>query len=347
MLTPFDRWAANYVVNGAALWLMVAFGIAGWVVSRWCWHWVDCMTWDLSPWRGLVCPHCGTVQKSSIADWIRSATVGRRCAACGRSTSAHWLASLLVGLLFAFFAWDVAKAECQSLTYGGSIDWIHWRIVYHLTLITLLIVATVIDFKLYIIPDEITVTGMILGVLGATWFGNLHLVPLWVDANQEVMGIHGPYIPDWIKQHWYWHGLAWSVTGLLVGGGLTWLVRLISSVILGREAMGFGDITLMAMIGSFVGWQPILFVFALAPVCGMGIAVLARLMTGKTYVPYGPYLSASTLVVLCTWRWLWMPLRMILGHPPTIAALVGGALLALAILLGCIRLFRAIPVKRA
>jgi leader peptidase (prepilin peptidase)/N-methyltransferase len=347
MLTPFDRWAAFHVVNGSALWLMVTAGVVGWLVSRWCWHWVDCLTWDVPPWRGPVCPQCGVIPKLTIAERLRAVLSRRRCAACNYRTPRRWLASAVVALLFASFAWVVAKAECQSLTYGGSIDWIHWRIAYHLLLISLLITATVIDFKLYIIPDSITVTGMILGVLGATWFGNLQLIPLWVDANQEVVGIHGPYIPEWIKLHWYWHGLAWSLVGLLVGGGLTWLVRSISSAILGQEAMGFGDITLMAMIGSFVGWQPILFVFALAPVCGMGIALFARLLTGKTYVPYGPYLSASTLVVLCTWRWLWMPLRLIFGHPPTIIALVGGAIATLALLLGCIRLFRSIPVNRA
>ncbi len=270
-----------------------------------------------------------------------------RCPVCGSGASRHWAASLLVAGLFAVFAWAVGKAECQSLTYGGSIDWIHWRIAYHLLLITLLLTATVIDFKLYIIPDSITVTGMILGIIGATWFGNLHLVPLWVDANLEVAGIHGPYIPDWIKLHWYWHGFAWSMVGLLVGGGLTWLVRSVSHLMLGKEALGFGDVTLMAMIGSFIGWQPVLFVFALAPVCGLGIALLAWLMTGKAYVPYGPFLSASTLVVLLTWRWLWTPLRFIFGHGPTIGALVGGAVLTMALLLGCIRLFRAIPAKRA
>lgn len=344
MLTPFDRWAADAVLNGSTLLLMVAAGVLGWLVSRWCWHWVDCLTWDLPPWRGRVCPQCGAVGRFSLRAMIGGAAAP--CGACGQVTSRRWGASFLVAALFAAFTWAVAKGECQHLTYGGSIDWIHWRIVYHLLLVSLLLTATVIDFKLYLIPDSITIPGVILGVIGAAWFGNLQLVPLWVDANQEVAKIHGPYVPDWIKDHWHWHGLAWSVAGLLAGGGITWLVRRVSSLVLGQEALGFGDVTLMAMIGSFVGWQPVLFIFALAPLCGLGIALLARLITGKSYVPYGPFLSVSTLVVLLTWRWLWSPLRFIFGHGPTIGGIVAGALLMLAVLLGCIRLFRALPGKR-
>ena len=346
MLTSFDRWAANAVLNGPAIWLVVTFGIAGWIVSRWCWHWVDCLAWDVPARQGTVCPQCGVVRNRSLIDLIGSMFSRPTCAACGYRTPGRWLASCLVAVLFAGFAWAVTRVGCQNLTYGGSIDWIHWRLAYHLTLITLLLTATVIDFKLYIIPDNITLPGMLAGVIGATLFGNLHLVPLWVDANQELAGFHGPFVPEWIKLHWYWHGLAWSSVGLLAGGGLTWLVRGLSQLMLGKEALGFGDVTLMAMIGSFIGWQPVLFVFALAPVCGLGIALLARLITGKSYVPYGPYLSASTLLVLLTWRWLWTPLRYIFGHGPTIGALVGGAILTMALLLSGIRLFRAIPVKK-
>lgn len=346
MLTPFDRWAANYVVNGSAVWLMVAAATLGWFVSRWCWHWIDCLTWDVPPSPRRICLKCGARSTGfSLTDTIRAMLFGPVCPACGYRGSRRWLASAGVAVLFAVFAWAVAKGECQSLTAGGSIDWIHWRIVYHLVLITLLIVATGIDLRAYLIPDSITVTGMILGVLGATWFGNVQLIPLWIDANQEMAGIYGPYIPDWIKLHSHWHGLSWSLAGLLAGGGITWLVLIVSSLILGKDALGFGDVTLMAMIGSFIGWQAVLFVFALAPLCGMILALLAWMLTGKPYVPYGPYLSAATLVVLLTWKWLWTPLRFILGHPPTIGMLIGGAFVTLAVLLTAIRLFRSLPGK--
>ena len=64
------------------------------------------------------------------------------------------------------------------------------------------------------------------------------------------------------------------------------------------EAMGFGDVVLMAMIGSFVGWQGTLAVFILAPL----LAVLGALATASfrlgDYIPFGPYLSLATLLVL-------------------------------------------------
>ena len=52
-----------------------------------------------------------------------------------------------------------------------------------------------------------------------------------------------------------WQGLLTALVGMAAGGGLVWLVRLIGGAALGREAMGFGDVTLMAMIGAFLGWQ--------------------------------------------------------------------------------------------
>jgi leader peptidase (prepilin peptidase)/N-methyltransferase len=348
MPSSFDLWASKLITEGSVVWLVAVAAVLGWLVSRWCWHWVDCLTWERSPWTSRICPHCG-VNRLKPALWQRvfSFFAPLPCPACGAIPSQSWFSSLVVALLFALFAWSVGKLQCQSLTEGGSVDWIHWRILYHLTLITLLIVATAIDFRVYLIPDSITVTGVILGILGATWFGNLQLIPVWINANLEIPRLAGPYIPAWIKEHGHWHGLAWSLAGLIAGGGITWLVREISSRILGQEAMGFGDVTLMAMIGSFIGWQPVLLVFILSPVCAIPIAIAARFSSGKTYVPYGPYLSAATLVVLLTWRWFWPPLKYVFGHPPTIGLLVGGALLTMVILLSAIRGFRAIPTTRS
>ncbi|GIS60188.1 MAG: hypothetical protein CM1200mP2_24130 [Planctomycetaceae bacterium] len=86
----------------------------------------------------------------------------------------------------------------------------------------------------------------------------------------------------------------------------TWLVRSVSGLVLGREALGLGDVTLMAMIGSFVGWQPVLFIFLLAPFCGLVVGLLARVLTNRPFVPYGPFLAAAASVVLLAWRWIWL-----------------------------------------
>ena len=179
----------------------------------------------------------------------------------------------------------------------------------------------------------------------ATCLGNMQLMPVWVDWNRW-HPIEGPYIPEWIKLHPHWHGLAFSLAGLATGAGITWLARLTSQWVLRMEALGFGDVTLMAMIGSFLGWQPVIFVFMLAPLCGIVVAVTLRLFCGRIAVPYGPFLSAATLLVLLTWRWLWRPTREVFGHWPTLLGLGIGLIVGMATLLGLLRLYRSIPVER-
>lgn len=300
-----------------------------------------------SLWPPPACRTCGTALRLAeriplLGPWIG----GGHCRDCGQPAGFRVLLTQAgTGLVFAIYVAAVLHFRAQEIPEGGHIHWIQWRVLYHLILLCLLIVATGIDFELYIIPDSITLTGMAIGLAGAAWAGNLQLVPLWVDWNVEVAHLLGPYIPDWIKQHHHWHGLAWSAAGLVAGGAITWLVRIVSSLIVGRESLGFGDVTLMAMIGSFMGWQPVVMVFLLAPLCGVAIGLTLRLCSGRTALPYGPYLSAAAAVVLVSWRWLWTPTRIIFGHWQTLAMLFGAVLAGLVVLLGALRLYRMIPVR--
>ena len=143
---------------------------------------------------------------------------------------------------------------------------------------------------------------------------------------------------------------------MAAGAAITWTVRAVSSWVLGREALGFGDVTLMAMIGSFVGWQPIIVIFSLAPICGVIVALGIRVLFGHKFVPYGPFLSSSALVVLFFWRSIWtfqfhwsdrdaFSIRSIFGDAIGLAILLGIALAALVLLLGIMRLYHTIPVK--
>jgi leader peptidase (prepilin peptidase)/N-methyltransferase len=248
-------------------------------------------------------------------------------------------------VLFPGLVVAVIHGRCQWLTEGGSIDWAQWRMPYYFILLTLMIVATAVDFDQYLIPDDITASGALIGIVWATAIGNMQLVPSWIDWN-DVHPIFGPYIPEWIREHPHWHGLAFSLAGLLTGAGLTWLARVISRGVLGVEALGFGDVTLMGMIGSFLGWQPVIFVFLLAPMCGLVIGLSYKLLYGRRAVPYGPYLCAAAVIVLFTWRWLWVPTREVFGHWQTLAGLAGILIIGLATLLGLLRLYRAIPVTR-
>lgn len=221
-----------------------------------------------------------------------------------------------------------------------------WRLYYHLVLLSLLIVATAIDFDCYTIPDQITFPGMLLGVGGAVAFGDLQICHVWADWTVAVPQLRGPDIPKWCAPHPHWHGLTWSLAGLMTGAAITWLAREISSRVLGQESMGLGDVTLMAMIGSFLGWQAVVLVFLLAPLAGLTVGVLIKLVTGKTYLPYGPWLSIAAVYVLFRWGWFWQQTRIIFSDALSLGVLAGIGGLGFVLLLGMVKLYRAIPVRR-
>ncbi|MEN6407968.1 MAG: A24 family peptidase, partial [Thermoguttaceae bacterium] len=97
-----------------------------------------------------------------------------------------------------------------------------------------------------------------------------------VSYRIGAMAVFGSLVFAWIWTlgGWAWQGLLSSLVGAAVGGGLIWAVRIIGKAVLRREAMGFGDVTLMAMIGAFLGWQPCLVVFFLAPFAGLVVGIL-------------------------------------------------------------------------
>ena len=303
----------------------------------------------------VKCGECNTLRISSIIP-VLGTLIGRgKCRRCGAKSSfgRFWI-ELGCGLAFAVYVVAVAKFNGQKIpTVTPDPIWMYGRIVAHLMLIWLLVAATATDFRDYVIPDAITKPGMILGVLIATGSGDTQIIHLWVDWNQSIPQLRGPFIPEWIQGHRHLHGLGWSVAGLIAGGGLTWLARLISGVMLGQEALGFGDVTLMAMAGCFLGWQPIVFAFMLAPFCGILVGVTAKMLFNTPYVPYGPYLAAAVYFVLIGWQWLWMfepapeiSVRKLFGDWQGLLILTGIAVAALCLLLGFLRLYRLIPGKR-
>ncbi len=109
---------------------------------------------------------------------------------------------------------------------------------------------------------------------------------------------------------WQWQLVRWqyllsSLFGLACAGGITWAVRIVASAALRAQALGFGDVTLMAMIGTFVGWQASLLIFFMAPLMAVVIVVLQYLITREKAAPYGPYLCAATMAVLVKWEGIW------------------------------------------
>ena len=142
----------------------------------------------------------------------------------------------------------------------------------------------------------------------------------------------------WFRGGPGWQGLLSALVGMAAGGGLIWLVRIIGTAALGREAMGFGDVTLMAMIGAFLGWQPCLLIFFLAPVAGLVVGVLRLLLMRDREIPYGPFLCLATLFVIVGWNgvWDWSQQYFALGWLVPLVML--GCLLLMAVMLAAWRL---------
>ena len=103
----------------------------------------------------------------------------------------------------------------------------------------------------------------------------------------------------------HWRGLFSSLVGLFAGAVTIWSVRIIGRLALGREAMGFGDVTLMAMIGAYVGWQACVLIFFLAPLAGVFLGVGRVLLGLGRELPYGPFLCLGTVFLILFWPRCW------------------------------------------
>jgi len=97
--------------------------------------------------------------------------------------------------------------------------------------------------------------------------------------------------------------LGGTLTGYLVGGGLVWVTRIGGTLGFGKEAMGLGDVHLLAAIGAVMGPVDAVLVFFVAPFMGLAAALvlagIQALMKGEVRViPYGPYLAGAAVVVM-------------------------------------------------
>ena len=139
----------------------------------------------------------------------------------------------------------------------------------------------------------------------------------------------------------HWYGLFTSLVGLAVGGGIVWVIRLTASWAMRVEAMGFGDVTLMAMIGAFVGWQAATIGFMMAPFAAIVIVIIQYLVTREPRVPFGPYLCAGTMICIVFWDRLynsWFAIQI-----PMFAKVGGWMLIAIiGLMIGMLSVWRII-----
>jgi leader peptidase (prepilin peptidase)/N-methyltransferase len=137
-----------------------------------------------------------------------------------------------------------------------------------------LIVATFVDFEHQIIPDEITVGGTAVGFILAVVFPEL------LGAGTRLAGALEAFL------------------GILAGGGSIYIVGVLGKMAFKKDAMGGGDVKLMAMVGAFLGWELALLTFFIAPFFGSFVGVVAKIKYKQDIIPYGPYLSLASLACI-------------------------------------------------
>lgn len=192
------------------------------------------------------CPRCQMMiawyDNVPVLSWL---LLRGRCRRCREPISVLYpTVELATAAAWAWFGWE----------YGLGLLGLEGAIF-----ITLLIGIAMTDAREYIIPDEFTIGGLILGLLFSVTGG----VPSVLQA----------------------------VLGGVVGFGLLWLVGAAGTWAFKEEAMGGGDIKMMAMVGAFVGWQGVLLTVFLGALTGAAVFLPVSLTGRKKLVPFGVFLA--------------------------------------------------------
>jgi leader peptidase (prepilin peptidase)/N-methyltransferase len=230
------------------------------------------------------CPVCLTPIRAAdnvpVLSWI---ALGGRCRGCKGAVSPRYaVVELLTGALFLHVVWALVAGPGRL---GEGAAWAHAAVV--LVAVAAMLAASLVDLDHRILPDEITKTGM--------WAG-----PVACAFVPEVVLGRGLEVPSWVPAAWPLPLQAALVSGLgvAVGAGLLWGLGAIGSNVLGKEAMGFGDVKFLGAIGGFVGPILVLLVLVLAAVLGAVVGLARRAATGDRYLPFGPYLAIGAHVAL-------------------------------------------------
>jgi leader peptidase (prepilin peptidase)/N-methyltransferase len=160
-----------------------------------------------------------------------------------------------------------------------------------------LVIITFVDIDFRIIPDVIDKPGMALAPVLSFAAPALH-----VRSLVELLGWFGW---DWqLSEPFSWsdRGLAAgsSLLGIAVGAALTYAVGVVGKAVFRKDAMGFGDVKLMGMIGGILGWQAVIMTFFLGSVIGavIGVSLMVFVRRKDPHIPFGPFLAAAAAVLL-------------------------------------------------
>lgn len=205
---------------------------------------------------GSHCPKCNTpirfYENIPILSYI---LLRAKCRYCHAPISIQYPIVEAVTALSSFFLF---------MRFGASLSFI-----YYFLFVAALIVITVIDLHHQIIPDVISLPGIVIGVLGSLII---------------------PQITFWA-----------SLIGMLSGGGSLFLVATVYQWLFKREGMGGGDVKLLAMIGAFLGWKAVILTILFSSLFGSIIGITVMLIKGKDFkyaIPFGPFLALGAVISL-------------------------------------------------
>jgi leader peptidase (prepilin peptidase)/N-methyltransferase len=209
-----------------------------------------------------------------------------RCRHCGAGISPRYPAvEGLCGVLFALSAYHFALAG-QWMTFLVSCAFC-----------LALVIVTFVDLEFRIIPDAIDKPGMLLAPVLSFAVPGLHVGSLvqllgWLGRS---WGLSEPF--SWSDRVL---AAASSILGVAVGAALTYAVGVAGKAVFRKEAMGFGDVKLMGMIGGILGWQAVIMTFFLGSVIGafvgVGLGVFVR--RRDPHIPFGPFLASAAVLIL-------------------------------------------------
>ena len=202
------------------------------------------------------CPKCrSNISPKDNIPLLSYILLKGRCRNCKSKISIQYpIVELLTGLIYLII----------YLTYGLSV-----QTLIYIILSSALIIIAFIDLNEQIVPDVISLPGIVIGF---------------------ILSFFVPYI-SFIN----------SALGVVFGGGIILIIGLAGSLIFKKEAMGGGDVKLAAMIGAFLGWRYIiisLFLgFFLGAIAGI-ILIMSKIKSREDVVPFGPFIVLGSFITL-------------------------------------------------
>ena len=225
------------------------------------------------------CPKCGHLirwhDNVPVLSWL---LLRARCRDCRAPISARYPAvEALTAALFVLVAWR------HPFPAGSSVG------VAHAILLSALVVVSFVDVDRREIPDAITKPGIVVGLL----------------ASLLVPALHGDAFPDLANRHLA--ALLASLRGVAAGAGVLLAVRWIGRLAMGKEAMGLGDVKLLAMIGAVLGPVGVLDSILASSLVGLALGGVQAGMRGALGSPFGfaPAIAVGAVATLFLPR-LWL-----------------------------------------